>query len=78
MIESPAWIPEQKKRRTFASKAESAANTALEQYLADHRDEVEAQLEEARAEIAAGKAAPLEPLTDLLREVRRGRRANPR
>ena len=67
-----------KKRRTFASKAESAENTALEQYLVDHHDEVEAQLEEALAEITAGKAAPLEPLTDLLRDVRRRRRAKPR
>jgi hypothetical protein len=67
-----------KKRRTFESKTESAENTALEQYLVDHHDEVEAQLEEARAEIAEDKAAPLEPLTDLLRDARRRRRAKPR
>jgi hypothetical protein len=42
----------------------------LEAYLAAHHGEIEAKLDEARSEIDAGKAGPLEPLSDLMRDAR--------
>ena len=60
-----------KKPGAFATAREVAMATELDRYLAEHHDEVEAKLDEARGEIAAGKAAPLEPLADLLREARK-------
>jgi len=64
-----------KRPETFATAHETATDAETERYLVEHHDEVEAKLDEARAEVAAGKAAPLEPLADLLRAARRQSRA---
>ena len=54
---------------------EAVADTEIERFLADHHDEVEAKLDEARKSIARGDATPLEPLPTLLREARRSAKA---
>ncbi|MGH6827341.1 MAG: hypothetical protein ACREFW_00350 [Rhizomicrobium sp.] len=60
-----------KKTSRFATHREDASGAEMDRHLADNHDEIEAKLDEARSEIAAGKAAPLEPLADLLRQARR-------
>jgi hypothetical protein len=67
-----------KKSRAFTSARETADDADMDRYLAEHHDEIEGKLDEARGEIAAGKAAPLEPLADLLREARKQRRSKSR
>ena len=49
----------------------AVTDTQIERFLADHRDEVQVKLGEARKSIARGDATALEPLPTLLREVRR-------
>lgn len=44
---------------------------ALERFLVENRDEIAAKLEEAQADIVAGRVALLEPLPKLLRDARR-------
>ena len=55
----------------FRSPEEAAADLEIEQYLARNREAIGVKLQKARASIARGKARPLEPLGDLLREARR-------
>jgi hypothetical protein len=63
------------KRKLELTEAIAAADTPsdeeIERYLADHHDEIEAKLSEARRSIARGEARPMEPLSILLREARR-------
>ncbi len=42
----------------------------IDDFLAEHHDEIAAKLDEARAEVARGEAAPLEALAELLRAAR--------
>jgi hypothetical protein len=60
-----------KQDKTFASRDESRSDAELERFIADHHDEIEAKLQEARASIARDEVAPLEPLEVLLRDARR-------
>jgi len=62
-------------RTSNQTKARRAANDDIEQFLADHHDEVDAKLAAARKSIARGRAKPLEPLPKLQRDARR--RAKP-
>jgi HEAT repeat protein len=55
--------------KTTAQRGQSA-DVDIEQFLADHYDEVASKLAAARAEIAAGQAEALEPLDELLRDAR--------
>jgi hypothetical protein len=50
---------------------EAVPDAEIERFLAEHHDEVEAKLAEARKSIARGESAPLEPLPTLLRQARR-------
>jgi len=60
----------------FADRGEDADDAEIERYLADNHDRIEAKLAEARASIARGEAAPLEPLSVLLREARKQARSD--
>lgn len=62
-----------KKQRPSTAPRETGNDVELDRYLAENHDEIEAKLDEAREEIAAGRAAPLEPLPDLLRAARKRR-----
>ena len=64
-----------KAAKAFGSPEEARSDAELEQFIADHRAEIEAKLQEAQASIARGDTAPLEPLEVLLRDARRHRKA---
>lgn len=49
------------------------SDAGIDQYLAEHHDEVAGKLAAARAQIEAGEAASLEPLEELLQEARANR-----
>jgi hypothetical protein len=57
--------------RTAGASKNAHSEEALERFLVENRDEINAKLEEARVSIAAGKVAPLESLPELLRAARR-------
>ena len=63
--------PSRKPRAAGANSKAASSEDALERFLIENHDEVAVKLEEARAEIAAGKVAPLESLPKLLRDARR-------
>ena len=60
-----------KPARRAAKTPPTSDEDEMEEFIRAHRDEINAKLEEARASIAAGKVAPLEPLPELLRAARR-------
>lgn len=64
-----------KKPRQDAVLDREGSDADLDRYLAEHHDSVAAKLAKARASIAQGEAAPLEPLPVLLREARRQAKA---
>ena len=64
-----------KQDKNFATRDEARSDAELERFIADHHDEIEGKLQEARASIARGDVAPLEPLEVLLRDARRYRKA---
>lgn len=61
----------QSRSAEFRSRHEAATDDETERFLADHHQEVEAKLQNARASIARGEAAPLEPLPVILRAARK-------
>jgi hypothetical protein len=63
--------PRKPRNAAVASEKEGDSDAVLERFLIENHDAIEAKLQEARAEIADGKIAPLEPLPKLLREARR-------
>ena len=68
--------PTSRKRAPIPDTGDEAAiDSAIERFLADHHDEVEAKLDEARKSIARGDATALEPLPTLLRGARRSAKA---
>jgi len=60
-----------KQTKTFGTAAEALSDAEMELFIAEHGDEIEAKLQKARASIARGDVAPLEPLEVLLRDARR-------
>jgi hypothetical protein len=65
-----------KAKRLDAKALETIDEDAdVERFLVENHKEVATKLEEARASIARGKAAPLEPLHVLLRDARRNHKA---
>jgi hypothetical protein len=62
-------------QRPFVERTEEASDAEMERYLAANHDEIEAKLAEARASIARGEAAPMEPLHVLLRQARKHAKA---
>jgi len=61
-------------KTTIAERAATPDTDAdIDQFLAEHHDEVAAKLAAGRDQIARGEAAPLEPLDVLLGEARAGR-----
>jgi hypothetical protein len=54
------------KRRVHAA----APDADIDQFLAEHHDDVAAQLAAGRDQVARGEAVPLEPLDVLLRDAR--------
>jgi hypothetical protein len=61
---------ERTEHATFADRAEDADDAEMARYLTDNHNRIEAKLAEARASIARGEAAPLEPLHVFLQRAR--------